>query len=159
MSRPRSACCCGVPTILNCLKPPPWWNTRKTFMVLGGMMLAISVALIWVASLRRQVLTQTQLIRQKLEDEAALEERYVNLFENANDMVYTHDLNGHITSINKTGERLLQRHRRTILMKHLTELIVPEEQAAAQNWLEQVLQGTAPATAEWDFVAASGQRG
>ena len=34
------------------------------------------------------------------------EERYRELFENANDMVFTTDLNGRITSINRAGERL-----------------------------------------------------
>jgi hypothetical protein len=34
------------------------------------------------------------------------EERYRELFENANDMVFTTDLSGRITSINRAGERL-----------------------------------------------------
>jgi PAS domain S-box-containing protein len=67
-------------------------------MLAGGMMLAVSAALGWVALLRRQVRNQTKLIRQKLEDEAALEERYRALFENATDMLYTHDREGRITS-------------------------------------------------------------
>ncbi len=60
---------------------------------------------------------QTRIIRQKLQTEAALKERYVELFENANDMVFTHDLAGRITSINKAGERLLQRPRDEILSR------------------------------------------
>ncbi|MDB6023166.1 MAG: hypothetical protein JWQ04_3023 [Pedosphaera sp.] len=145
------------PGDIELLETPPWWTSRHTFTVVGGMMLAIAVALAWVALLRRQVRTQTKLIRQKLEDEAALEERYANLFENANDMVYTHDLNGHITSINQAGERLLQLSRRRILSRNIVDLVIAEEQAAAQHWLDQVLKGTAPPTAEWDFIAASGQ--
>ncbi len=146
------------PSDIALLETPPWWTSRHTFMLVGGMMLAIAFALAWVALLRRQVLTQTQLIREKLEDEAALEERYLNLFENANDMVYTHDQAGRITSVNQTGERLLQRSREQILSRKIVDLVIPEEQAAAQHWLDQVLKGTAPPTAEWDFVAASGQR-
>ncbi len=65
----------------------------------------------WVAVLRSRVRVQTEIISQKLQLEATLKERYVNLFENANDIVYTHDLAGRITSINQTGERLLQRPR------------------------------------------------
>ncbi len=129
------------PADIQLLETPPWWTTRHTFMLAGGMMLAIACALAWVALLRRQVRTQTQLIREKLEDEAALEERYLNLYENANDMVYTHDLEGRITSINQTGERLLQRSRDQILSRKIVDLVVPEEKAAAQNWLDQVLKG------------------
>jgi PAS domain-containing protein len=105
------------PADIELLETPPWWTSRHTFMLVGGMMLAIAFALAWVALLRRQVSRQTQLIRQKLEDEAELEERYLNLFENANDMVYTHDLNGRITSVNQTGERLLERSREQILAR------------------------------------------
>ena len=34
------------------------------------------------------------------------EERYRELFENANDIIYTHDLQGNFTSLNRTGERI-----------------------------------------------------
>ncbi len=146
------------PADIELLETPPWWTSRHTFMLLGGMMLAIVCALAWVALLRRQVRRQTQLIRQKLEDEAALEERYSNLFENANDMVYTHDLEGRITSINQTGERVLQRKRDQILQRKIVDLVVPEEHAAAQQWLEQVLKGAAPGTVEWDFLTGASQR-
>jgi hypothetical protein len=61
------------------LQAAPWWTPRRAFVVAGGLMLAIAIALAWVALLRRQVRTQTKLIRQKLEDEAALEERYREL--------------------------------------------------------------------------------
>jgi PAS domain S-box-containing protein len=146
------------PGDIKLLETAPWWTSRYTFMLAGGMMLTIAVALAWVALLRRQVRTQTNLIRQKLEDEAALEERYLDLFENANDMVYTHDLHGRITTVNKTGERLLQRRRQEILYRNLVDLVVKEQQTAAQQWLEQVIKGAPLPTVEWDFAAASGQR-
>ena len=146
------------PGDIELLETPPWWTSRHTFMLLGGMMLAIVFALAWVALLRRQVHRQTRLIRQKLEDEAALEERYSNLFENANDMVYTHDLEGRITSINQTGERVLQRNRDQILQRKIVDLVVTEEHAAARQWLDEVLKGTAPTTVEWNFVTGSSQR-
>lgn len=146
------------PDDIKLLATTPWWSSRQAMMVAGGMTLAIAAALAWVALLRRQVRTQTKLIRQKLEDEAALEERYRDLFENANDMLYTHDREGRITSINQSGERLLQRPRKEILSRNLIELVAEEQQAAARQWLDQVLKGAALPTMEWDFLAASGQR-
>ncbi len=140
------------------LEAPSYWTASRSFMLAGGMMLAVSAALGWVALLRRQVTSQTRLIRQKLEDEAALEERYRELFENATDMLYTHDRNGRITSINQTGERLLQRPRAAILRKNIFDFIVEEQRASARQWLEQVLQGAPLPTMEWDFSAASGER-
>jgi PAS domain S-box-containing protein len=81
----------------------------------------------------------------------------VDLFENANDVVYTHDLAGRLTSINQAGERLLQASRQQILSKNIVDLVIPEQRAAAQNWLQQVLQGIASHTVEWDFPTPSGQ--
>src|SRR5215475_12394956 len=113
-------------------------------------------AFVWVGVLRRRVQEQTGIIRQKLQVEAALKERYVDLFENANDMVYTHDREGQITSINEAGERLLQRPRKGILGRNILDLLLPEQKPAAQHWLDQVLKDAAPPTVEWDFAAPSG---
>jgi len=45
--------------------------------------------------------------RRKVEETLkAVENRYRELFENANDMVYTHDLEGFLTSLNKAAERI-----------------------------------------------------
>ncbi len=140
------------------LKYPPWWTLQKMLWMVGVLVCAVLVAFSWVAVLGSRVRVQTEIISQKLQLEATLKERYVNLFENANDIVYTHDLGGRITSINQTGERLLQRPRQEILNKNIVDLVVPEEQGAARQWLHQVLKGEDPPAAEWDFTGAAGQR-
>ncbi|HWD18571.1 MAG TPA: PAS domain S-box protein [Verrucomicrobiae bacterium] len=147
-----------APGDVRLLEAPPYWTARRSFMLAGGMMLAVSAALGWVALLRRQVRNQTQLIRRKLEDEAALEERYRELFENATDMLYTHDRAGRLTSINQTGERLLQQNRRAVLGRNILDFVVEEQRASARQWLDQALQGAALPAMEWDFAAASGER-
>jgi PAS domain S-box-containing protein len=139
------------------LAAPPWWTLQKLLWMTAILCVIILGASIWVGVLRRRVQEQTGIIRQKLEVEAALKDRYVNLFENANDMVYTHDRAGRITSINKAGEELLQLSREEILSKNIVELLIPEQQSAARDWLEQVLKDKAPPTVEWDFAAPSGQ--
>ncbi len=73
-------------------------------------------------------------------------------------MVFTHDLQHRLTSINKTGEQLLQRSRHEILSKNLVEFIAEEQRAAATQWFEQVTKGGELPPAEWDFITASGQR-
>lgn len=140
------------------LKLPPWWNLQKLLWVIGALVLIALAAFGWVGNLRHRVHKQTKIIRQKLEAEAALKERYEDLFENANDIVYTHDLTGRITSINKAGERLLQRARGDILSRELIELVTEEQRPAATQWLEQVVKGAELPAAEWDFVNAGGQR-
>ena len=139
------------------LKAPSWWTLRKLLWIVGILGFGVMGAFAWVWVLRRRVQKQTQIIRQKLQAEAALKERYVDLFENANDMVYTHDLDGRMTSINQAGERLLQRSRDQILSGNILDLILPEQQAAARTWLGEVRKKAAPPTVEWDFAANPGQ--
>lgn len=139
------------------LRSPPWWTLTRLLWMVGLLGVIVLAAFAWVGVLRRRVQHQTEIIRQKLQLEAALKERYLDLFENANDIVYTHDLGGRLTSINQAGERILQRRREEILSRNIVELVLPEQQAAAREWLEQVLKDAAPPTAEWDFAAPSGQ--
>ncbi|MGD1087611.1 MAG: PAS domain-containing sensor histidine kinase [Verrucomicrobiota bacterium] len=140
------------------LKRPPWWNLEKLLWAIGILGVVVLAAFTWVVVLRRRVQEQTGIIRQKLQTEAALKERYEDLFENANDMVFTHDLNGRITSINRTGEQLLQRPRHGILFKRLVEFVVEEQRAAAEQWLGQVVKAAEIPPVEWDFLNGMGQR-
>lgn len=140
------------------LKSPSWWTLKKVLWIAGGLGLVTLAAFIWVGVLRRRVRQQTEIIRERLQKEAALKERYEDLFENANDMVFTHDLTGQITSINKAGERLLQRDRASILSCNFIELVAEDQRFAARHWLDQVVRGDESPTVEWDFVTAMGDR-
>ena len=140
------------------LRSPPWWNVRRVLWMAATLGLIALAASAWVAVLRRRVQQQTEIIRERLQREAALKERYEDLFENANDMVFTHDLSGTITSINKTGERLLQRSRESLLSRNIIDLMAEDQRAPARRWLDQVVQGAEVPTAEWDFVNAADQR-
>ena len=140
------------------LRSPPWWDARKLLWMVGGLGVLAAVASAWVAVLRRRVQAQTKIIGERLQREAALKERYEDLFENANDIVFTHDLTGTITSINKAGERLLQRSRDTTVSRNLIELMAEDQRPPAREWLAQVIHGVDVPTAEWDFVNAAGQR-
>jgi PAS domain S-box-containing protein len=140
------------------LRAVPWWNLQKLLWIVGILAVVVLAAFAWVAVLRRRVQKQTQIIRQKLEMVATLKERYEDLFENANDMVYTHDLAGCITSVNQAGEALLHRTRAEVLSNNILDFVADDQQPAAQQWLEQVVKGTASPTVEWDFIASAGQR-
>lgn len=67
-------------------------------------------------------------VTEQKEAERALREaetRYRELFENANDIVYTHDLTGRFTSINKAGERVIGYTREEALGMNAIDLIAP----------------------------------
>jgi PAS domain S-box-containing protein len=138
------------------LKEPPWWNLEKMLWAMGILCLLVFATLAWIGILRRRVQKQTAIIRRQLQTQAELKERYENLFENANDMVFTHAPDGLITSVNKTGEQLLHRRREDILGKNLVSFVVEDQREVVKEWLEQVSQGTAPATTEWDFISPAG---
>jgi two-component system, cell cycle sensor histidine kinase and response regulator CckA len=57
----------------------------------------------------------------------ASEERYRELFENANDMLYTCDLAGRFTSINRAGERVTGFTRDELLRMNFAALTSPEQ--------------------------------
>ena len=96
----------------------------------------------------------------KLAEEAkrASEHRYQELFENAYDLIYTHDLNGKITSINKAAERIAGYSRDEALQMNILQLIAPEFQANAHRMIDRLIANEAPATQEIDIVSKNGGR-
>lgn len=146
------------PGDISLLERPSWWDLQKLFWAVGILGGVVFVAFVSVVVLRVRVHKQTKIIRDQLQIEASLKERYEDLFENANDMVLTYDLGGHITSINRTGERLLQHPRTDILGRKLVEFLAEEQREPARKWFEQVAQGTELPPAEWEFINAAGQR-
>ena len=54
------------------------------------------------------------------------EQRYRELFENANDVIYTHDLDGRFTSLNKAGERLSGYTREEACQMNVLSAVAPE---------------------------------
>ncbi len=140
------------------LRSPPWWTLKKMLWIAGALAFVVIGAFTWIAALRRRVREQTRTISQQLQVEATLKDRYVNLFENANDMVFTHDLNGRITTVNTTGEQLLQRPCQEILSLNLIDLLPEDQHAIARQWLDQIVKLSEPPTVELDFINAAKQR-
>ncbi len=146
------------PDDVQLLKAPPWWTLEKLLWMVAILGVIVLAAFAWVGVLRRRVQKQTKIISEKLQAEAAMKERYEALFENANDPVFTLDLNGRLTTINDSGERLLQRSRSELLNKPVLDFVPEDQRAAARQWLDQVVSGAEMPTAEWDIVNATGNR-
>ena len=114
------------PQDLEVIEAPPFLNRRRVLAFTTALVAAILASLGWVAALRRRVRLQTDQIRQRLEREAALEARYRELVENANDIIFSHDLEGHFLGINRAGERLLGFDRSEVFRKKISEIVVAE---------------------------------
>ncbi len=140
------------------LERAPWWSLRYTRWLLGGMGGIILAALAWVTVLRRQVEQQTRVIREWLRREATLKEQYRELFENARDMIYTTDLDGRLTSLNKTGERIAGYSRDEALGTKVTDIAAPEYLDLIQKNTERTIAGEALPPFEVEMVAKDGRR-
>src|SRR5579859_7395431 len=114
-------------------------------------------ALGWVALLRRRIREQTGIILERLQREVALEERYRDLFENASDMVYTHDLAGNLTSLNRAGERMTGYSREEALKLNLAQLVTPDYLDVARGILGHDQPDGCGAAYEIDIVTRDGR--
>jgi diguanylate cyclase (GGDEF)-like protein/PAS domain S-box-containing protein len=96
----------------------------------------------------------------KLAEEAkrVSESRYEELFENAHDMVYTHDMSGKITSINKAAERITGYTRAEALRMKLSQLVAPEFQQAARRMIDGQLAAESAVAQELDILTKDGSR-
>jgi PAS domain S-box-containing protein len=96
------------------------------------------------------------------ETNAALQvtgERYRELFENANDIVFTADLEGNLSSINRAGERLSGYDRTEVLSMNFGSFVAPECIEVATLARQAKLSGAAESTRyELDMLTKDGRR-
>ncbi len=92
------------------------------------------------------------------EQRLATEARYLDLFENANDMVYTLDLRGNITSLNKAAERITGYSSDDALRMNFLDFAAPGQREAASRALERQVSREGPATDELEIVTREGKR-
>lgn len=88
----------------------------------------------------------------------ASEERYRELFHNASDIVYTHDLAEHFTSINAAGERITGYTRDEFLKMNFAEMIAPEYLELTRQMMTRKLAGEPPRVYEVEILAKDGHR-
>lgn len=86
------------------------------------------------------------------------EERYRELFEDANDLIYTHDLTGNFTSLNKAGERITGYTRAEALTMNIAQVITPEYLDLARTMISRKSSGGTSTTYELDILNKSGER-
>ncbi len=86
------------------------------------------------------------------------EEQCRELFENACDMVYTHDLAGNFTAINRAVERILGYSKVDVLQMRFHQLVAPECQQIAHRMIDRQLVEGAPVIQEIDIIAKDSSR-
>lgn len=86
------------------------------------------------------------------------EERYRELFENANDIIYTHDLAGNFTSLNRSGERITGYSREEAAAMNVADVIAPEYLSLAREMIAQKESEKVSTVYELDIISKSGRR-
>jgi PAS domain S-box-containing protein len=134
-----------------------WTPESVNFGTLAGAGVAV-VVLACVLFLYRGVVAQAALVQRQLESEHALAQRYQELFENASDMVYTLDLDGRVTSMNKAGEVMTGLDLTGKPGPSFFDLVAPAAQDAARRVHLDLVRGSAPVREELEFRSARGTR-
>src|SRR5690349_22592085 len=86
------------------------------------------------------------------------EERYRELFENANDIIYTHDLRGNFTSLNRSGERITGYSREEAVRMNVADVIAPEYLGLAREMIAHKASEKVSTVYEIDIITKDGRR-
>jgi len=132
-----------------------WTALLISLGVLGALGLAaIGCAIV----LRKRVGRQTQQLRDRLEHKTSLERRYRDLVDNATDIVYTHGLQGNITSFNPAGERITGYSPEEAVRINISQLVAPDQVALAREMTARKIRGDPVTVYELDLITKRGRR-
>ena len=109
---------------------------------------------------RSAYLVMANDVTEKTRAQAAMtesEERYRDLFENANDIIYTHDLRGNFTSLNKSGELVTGYSREEALRMNISDVLAPSSVAPARQMLALKAERRVSTTYELEIIAKDGR--
>jgi two-component system sensor histidine kinase/response regulator len=134
------------------------WTTTEALWAFIIVATASLLAIIWAVFLRGRVQEQTGVLMRRLQRIAALEEQYRELFENANDMIFTLGLRGHFTTLNQVGERITEYPRTKIIGKNIRDLVVPEHSATVDRMIEAGGAEGKGRTHEVEILTRTGRR-
>jgi PAS domain S-box-containing protein len=102
----------------------------------------------------------TDITENRKAQEALLEneQRYRELFENANDIIYTHTLEGTFTSLNRSGEQATGYSREEAFQMNIVDVLAPEYVNIARQMIAQKTDDRIPTVYQLEIIAKNGSR-
>jgi PAS domain S-box-containing protein len=122
------------------------------------MTLIAAVTIVWVALLRRKFREQTRGLRERLERETALERQYREIFDGASDMIFTHDLEGRLTSLNPAACCVLGYSLQEAKEHTIDQVLAPEYRDYGRQLRDTKLAAGEVVTNQMVFIAKDGRR-
>jgi diguanylate cyclase (GGDEF)-like protein/PAS domain S-box-containing protein len=140
------------------LYKPPWWTLENTLLSLAVLSVVVLAAFGWIWFLRRRVRRQTELIRQRLEREAALEERYRRLFETAGELIQSVATDGRLLFANPAWRKTLGYEDADISGISVFDIVAPEHVKSFREVFQKLIEGSQTDQIETAFVTRNGRR-
>lgn len=150
LARKRNGCSAQTVYELECVKKD---GTRLTLEV-NSTTICKAGEPIAVQGIARDV-TERKQAEEALRES---ENQYRDLFENANDLIYTHDLKGNFTSLNRAGERITGYLREEAVNLNLRDVVAPGSLEATRKMTARKLTEDIPTTYEIDIIAKDGRQ-
>ncbi len=138
------------------LSQPPWWTYWHWVGLLAFLLAVVGITSAWVALLRRNVHRQTEVIRNRLAREAALEAQYHGLFDNVNDLIQSLYPDGRIMFVNPAWQKALGYSLEEAARLRFTDIIHPDDLPHCRQLLAQVMNGTSLSHVEARFRGKTG---
>ena len=113
-----------------------------------------------VPAIQRELL-QAEVRRERrnaLDALRACEDRYRELVDNANDMIYVHDLDGNFTSMNKAGELIFGYSRQEFMQMNTSQIFSPQQCEHGRKMIELKLNGKPETSYEIETTTKDGRK-
>jgi len=130
------------------------------FVLLGGLLSGLALFGVSRSQVRARAAAERSAadLRQSEAALRASEARYRDLFENANDIVFTLDLSENLTALNQAGEQVIGYTRAELLNRPVARLVSPEYLPLTQEMRDRKLAGELVTTYEVEVITKDGAR-
>jgi len=126
------------------LRRPPWLTLERALEALGIAMLIVVAAAAWVLVLKRRVNRQTNVIRQRYERQAALEEQYAEAQRLAHVGSWEEEVRGQKTTWSEETFRILDYQMSEVSPSREAFMarVHPDDRGLVQRIIEEALAGS-----------------